>query len=106
MMKSFLILATLGLSASLATEAAAMNGRDALASCTSNPGCRALVVADGGVVITVGGHTIYCPPQNGDCEMVYRRGGKSLMDAPLATADGATAAPKIIRVSPETLLKN
>ncbi len=105
MMKRFLILATLGLSASFATHASAMNGRDALASCTANPKCKARVDDDGGVVIGVGGHTIYCPPANGECEVVYRRSGKALKDLPMATETG-TANRTAVTVSPEGLLKN
>ena len=105
MMKCFLILATLGFSASFATNAAAMNGREALASCTGNPKCKARVDDDGGVVIGVGGHTIYCPPADGECDVVYRRSGKALKDLPMATETG-TANNTAVTLSPESLLKN
>lgn len=105
MMKCFLMLATLGFAGSFATESAAMNGRDALASCTNNPQCKARVDDDGGVVIGVGGHTIYCPPANGECEVVYRRSAKALKDLPMATETG-TANKTAVTLSPESLLKN
>lgn len=108
MNKSLLLLSAVALSGTLATQVSAMNGRDALASCTSNPQCRARVDADGGVVINVGGHTIYCPPvDQGECEMVYRRGGKlrAGQDLPLATEAGA-ATQSAAAVAAESALKN
>ena len=106
MTKTFVALAALGLSGLLAIPALAITGRDALASCTNNPKCRVHLDADGGMVIQVGGHVIYCPPEGlGECEMVYRRGGGKIPRADLtATAEAGAAAA--VAVSPDALLKN
>ena len=108
MLKIVTILAVIVGTTSFTTTAHAMNGRDALASCTGNPKCRARVDADGGVVITVGGHTIYCPPANGECEVVYRQGKRWLKlsgDLPMATAEGSDKATTAAEVSPDALLE-
>lgn len=105
MMKPILLIAALGAVATIASSASAMDGRDALASCTNNPKCRVHLDADGGMVIQVGGHVIYCPPQgSGDCEIVYRRGGHKIIvkALPEATAGVATAGA----ATPESLLQD
>jgi hypothetical protein len=107
MMKALVVIAAFGAVDTLATPARAMDGRTALDQCTANPKCRVHLDADGGMVIQVGGHVIYCPPQGlGECEIVYRRGGKHLVgkDLPMATAAGTD--PAATALSPERLLKN
>ncbi|MFO1202446.1 MAG: hypothetical protein U1E58_07385 [Tabrizicola sp.] len=107
MMKPLLLLSAVVLSGGFTTQVSAMNGRDALASCTANPQCRAHVDTDGGVVINVGGHTIYCPPVDlGECEMVYRRSGKLRAghNLPDATEAGAANAPAAMAA--EAVLKD
>lgn len=107
MTKTFRALAVIGLSGLLPLSALATTGRDALAACTNNPSCRVHLDADGGMVIQVGGHVIYCPPEGlGECEVVYRRGNGRMPKADLSTATEAGNPAANAVVTPEALLKN